>query len=796
VKKATIVLALLLLLAGVSFSKFSVNPSQDSFEVLQNSTVVRTYMLENNDSVGSVEIGTNAPWAEAMASTLNITKNKAFPVRVTFSPGMMAPGNYNASISFNANDQMKTIRVQAKVIKTNWVLSYLLPGESYTDVAYSNVTVSGTDYSLVSFGGTETFLLKNGKDLVKNIDEIKAFYNVYFRENVFPSDSELAKLSSYVVEFNTSRNRLAQYSAGYGAEDACLRFTGIYHYELSTGENVLDLTSATLACQMAHVEMMEACGDATILQGTKNMGVDTFNMDNNLSAYTRAMGEMNLENAAEKFAEAKTYIEKTRASALSANSSKLRFEMSCRDCVGACPIIPYNITALDLAIPYISTLRTKALPLAGLSTKADTLIASTNKRISDAIGKEHKKDYEKRFAVIEPLSANLEDQAAVATENVYSPELSAKLNEMKNASSSLSHIISSGDYADISRLDAAFDGYVDKFYASKAELEVLLSSANGLYEQVESLRNNASNYIIRARMNVQEGDEAKQKLDEIELLMEQTDSEFTKPLLMESATSLSGNYTLIMEQAKAIAESRPSTSILGRVVSKIIRTEKWIAYSLIETAKPLSLSEKTAIAEYVGPLVSIIVIVGMSIVLVMFVFVYTIRNRKRLERVRSELSMLTLFGVATIAVALICAGALYYLTTVYASERTLNTFIFEIDKSGGVAIVIDGASASSSPSQAETLQAMDICSQLIANSLSGYNPTIYNVNEEGCTVGSESRPYADCDKEFSLVPVVYLRYGASNLISFRTLYAANATVEGDDAWLSACHLAGAFKGYK
>jgi hypothetical protein len=228
-------------------------------------------------------------------------------------------------------------------------------------------------------------------------------------------------------------------------------------------------------------------------------------------------------------------------------------------------------------------------------------------------------------------------------------------------------------------------------------------------------------------------------------------------------------------------------------VGKFVRTEKWIAVSLTGFAKPLSLPEKTVISEYAPVAVAGLIAILLAAALLLFVTTYAIKNRKRLGRVRSQIMLYSLFSAATLMVALLSVGAFYYLTLVYGGETTLNMFAFEIPKAGGAAVVIDGATAYSSQDPAATKQAMIACGNKIADALSGFNAKVYYIEGANCEIGGGQFPYADCDREFSELPVIYVRHGQKNLVSFRTLYAVNATLEGGDDWLNACHLAGALR---
>ena len=161
--------------------------------------------------------------------------------------------------------------------------------------------------------------------------------------------TEKEDILGFVSAFNASRNTLVPYSSGYGAEEACRRFTGIYYYKQTTGKDTLTLADAAIDCQMVNTDSPGACGDPARISDTLQFGIDTFNIDSNMTSFFQAISDITLENTAGKLAEAKGYILGARASAASAGASMLRYDLSCAECIGICPVVPYDLSSLDSA---------------------------------------------------------------------------------------------------------------------------------------------------------------------------------------------------------------------------------------------------------------------------------------------------------------------------------------------------------------------------------------------------------------------------------------------------------------
>ena len=796
-RTATTAYCVLVLLSALALADFIVAPAQDSFDVLQNSSAIRAYLIQNNDTSGIIDISTSSSWVYDTTDYVNASPGKTYNAKVTFSPLMMPPGDYTVIVTFASKADTKVVKAQVKVVKSNWVYGFLLPGESYTDVKYENLTLENITYSLVLIKGADSFLIKNGKEIVKDTSEIRGFYESYYRQKYFPTDSEFSQVNGFVGVFNDSRNLKVKYSFGLGAEEACKQLTGITPYKKSTGKDCLTVNDATSACLMMNIEQPEACGDPVIIYGTMNLGIDLVNLDRNLSFFTSAMTGLSPENAAEKLLAAKGYLEKARVSALGANSSKLRWDPACRDCAPICPMIPYNISALDSAVRNLASLQAKASSIKSSDAQAKALLNSTNKRFSDVLGKEHKEGYAKRYEAVKPIAEELTKAVAESKTKIFNPDLDTKFSELKNATASLEWAIEGGDYSNITKLDAFFDSNMDKFYSTKSDVEKILLETNGIYDKVFGARQNASDFIIKAGMNVQPGDQAETELKLLRERIADADSSSkineNVPLRAELADSYFENYSGIAKEAKGVADTKPSSSILGRMVSKIVRTEKWIALSLTGFVKPMTLPEKTAVSEYVAPVTAGLLAMGLAGLLLSLLVVYALRNRRRLGRVRRQIALYSFFSVTTMLVALICLGLFYYLTLVYAGESTLNAFVFEINKAGGAAVFVDESTASLAQDQGGAKILMGECGEKIASSLKNYEPKVYYVDGAICRKGGQTLNYTDCDKEFSQLPVIYVRYGGKSLVSFRTLYAMNATYQGGEDWLKECYLAGALR---
>ena len=82
---------------------------------------------------------------------------------------------------------------------------YYYTSESDVTVTTEDFTLDGTAYSLVSFDGDPTFLLRGG-EIVSESSTISQVIHDYYAQNYYPSEEDLNELKALVERYNESRN--------------------------------------------------------------------------------------------------------------------------------------------------------------------------------------------------------------------------------------------------------------------------------------------------------------------------------------------------------------------------------------------------------------------------------------------------------------------------------------------------------------------------------------------------------------------------------------------------------------
>ena len=82
---------------------------------------------------------------------------------------------------------------------------YFYPTEEDVNVYYTNFSLNGYDYAIVTFNGQDTFLLKDDVP-VSNEQEIKDTISQYYLEQFYPTDEELDTVRGLIDSYNESRN--------------------------------------------------------------------------------------------------------------------------------------------------------------------------------------------------------------------------------------------------------------------------------------------------------------------------------------------------------------------------------------------------------------------------------------------------------------------------------------------------------------------------------------------------------------------------------------------------------------
>ncbi|MFH1448487.1 MAG: hypothetical protein ABIG39_06495 [Candidatus Micrarchaeota archaeon] len=779
-RRATIA-SVFVLLVSLAFAGFQVTPEEDGFDMLQNSSVTRTYVITSNDTSGIVDVSTSVSWVEATTDYLNVSPWGQYTAKITFSPGMMAPDNYKVVITFSGDADIFSVRASIDVVKTKWLYGYLYDNESYDGISYKNITNAGGNYSLVSINGVESFLIKNDEEIVDDIGEIRKVYDDYYMETLYPTESELQEINDLVESFNNSRNALTQYGP---AEYTCKQYTGMND----------NLCYDSRSCELACSALVELCGPAMgalggpFVSALVEFGTLTTAIDDHYESVLGNMSDLDHSNIGINLEDAKNEVSSMKSAAIALKNNKLRYDLSCMECYGMCPQMMYNATALEEAESKLNALSSRIQPILEIDARSDSLLQNTVFRIFEINRGHQKLKYMKRYDSMKSLAGELEERVSEVMTHVDNQELDDMFSEFLNASAGIELIIDSGDYSDLTLLDMEFDSAVDRFYSLKGEMDALVETSSRIYGEVKDIRDNATYYLMKAEMNVHVGDRTILKLEELRNRMTELDANFTTPMRINESDALEAGYYGVTYEAKGIAESKPSSSIVGRIVSKIVRTEKAAVLSTIGFFKPLSLSEKTEISEYVTLVAAGVGDMLMALFMIIFLGAFVIRNRRVLKKKRQHLVLFSLFCAATLMVAIICTAMFYYVTATYGGERTLNLFIFEVERMDGVAVVVDHATASLSDNPESTKGIMTSCGEEVAEALSQYGTQTYLINNNTCTVGALEMNYSDCEAEFESIPIIYVRHGDENIISFRTLYAVNATIEGTDGYIAECSL--------
>ena len=104
---------------------------------------------------------------------------------------------------------------------------YLYSGEHITTVTYENFTLSGSSYSLVKVGATESFILKDGNPLTNETD-VTSVLKAYYKSKYYPTSTQIEEIKGLIDSYNSSRNDGGRWKERNNrhAETSCL-FQGL-----------------------------------------------------------------------------------------------------------------------------------------------------------------------------------------------------------------------------------------------------------------------------------------------------------------------------------------------------------------------------------------------------------------------------------------------------------------------------------------------------------------------------------------------------------------------------------------
>ncbi len=294
------------------------------------------------------------------------------------------------------------------------ISSYLYPTEKNATVSYTNFTLDGNNYSLVTLNGVNIFLLKNDEPL-RNKSDIEAAMHDYYAQQYYPTADELANLTALVKKFNDSRNNGYDYKnkeeytcrddgflnnkmtlfgtasqlAPYGTFITCTNSSCTTRLQCRNNFSCTRLASVLVS---AYCEHNNLCSGVDALNYVSNYSLASYEMDTILANYTALLANLSSDNLASVLAYIISTTPTLKSDSLKIEATLFRLprlndsadRAACKQCYAICPSLELDQPALDQLLALATRLNNKVAPLSNYASFAAALASNSAARLNYA----------------------------------------------------------------------------------------------------------------------------------------------------------------------------------------------------------------------------------------------------------------------------------------------------------------------------------------------------------------------------------------------------------------------------
>ncbi|MBM3229052.1 hypothetical protein FJZ26_01350 [Candidatus Parvarchaeota archaeon] len=686
---------------------------------------------------------------------------------------------------------------------------YLYNGEDESSISTSSFSVGADSYSLVSYGGSETFLLKNG-EFVKNRAEVESAIRANFIKSYFPSPAEIDELRVLGKKFNESRNAKTPYGER-GAEGLCAQFTGQLNRECND----------PVSCQVSCSALPDLCGrgfgDSTQVNyngKTEFLGNVFANiltdfalgrvaLDKQASIYFREVNSLNESNIITKLDSMASAISAMDATAKKMKTTLLRAGWGdyqvvarqsqciagkhcdvCETCISICPYVPYDFASLGTALQKINGYKARAVPLAKLPTISDQIITKTEERIKYKADTATSGDYSIRFEAIKKRYRNVSQEASEVRSVVKNSNFSAALSSWEAKTQAIEKKIKDFEFGGLDLLIKGYESDAQKVAA-------LLNSTKRPYMQATDAQHSTNALLIRAEWRLDRSNKAAvDTFKALKATQTKYDSNFNPPYTKAEYATITGNYEQLESKAQKLIDSFSfSGNTIYVFVGNIVRVTVNGVLGLTSGIWPVNYKTRQIYAAYIPPIV--LLVADFSFIsLAILVFVAVIVKYKHVFSQRTVFLGWSAVLLILIGILLAATVGMFLIMNQAATSTSFDDFFYEVTSSNRAIILRDYANSTQAGQGA-----IDSCASKISKQLYSElrkNTTSYSLNGNQCIRPGSTTPISSdaCFEQFIDLPVFHLKQSAKNQTPiFSVVYKKEALISGDVRYLEDCQVA-------
>ncbi len=674
---------------------------------------------------------------------------------------------------------------------------YIYGSEGNVTVTYEDFILNSTNYSLVYFDGTETFLLKEGEPL-NDSSEISQILYDYYKEKYYPTDEEIEELRLLIERYNASRND--GYDWKNKEEYACrvVLFTDgrieMYGEPLWCHDDESCDINAKLLYQAYH----EAVGWRSYevaLQPLKDFSYASFGTDAILANITEKLDSLDPGSAvnafdyiSESIPTLRDYLEDIESTIYRTprlNDTEDREDCQLR-CYALCPSFDLDERALDEIEDKVEELTESMGPFEEYAATASGIYNRTLTRFGYYYNTTTSSHYNSLFSPLEETGIQVEEDGDYIASIVTNTSFMLKLENFKNLRSTIREKIDTNDFAG---LDADIENY-------REELNDIRNASDSMYLRYnETLDAKNTAGIILFEVGTKDlGAIELEKLEELKNRTAQLDEEFTSGLTAAELDGLEENYSQVADEALQLLASSESSST-SKAITYFRGLARKINDGIAQFAESTNITNAAEIPENqyttLGSFSLLVFLSFASILLLFFLYPFAVHKYTRIRYV-----VLAAFVLGVVIVGLF-AGFLFVFMQKTSTDATMDEFLVDLDKRENIAIVVDAKLLTQ-----EEEDVISGCAAEVAAAMRENNKTvtIYYLESAGSCTESGEDGDSDRTEEACLSAieeadsVIYLN--PSNTIEspkLYTTYLSRAEIYGTSDYYLTCPLSAVFK---
>ncbi|MBI5227521.1 hypothetical protein HY988_02935 [Candidatus Micrarchaeota archaeon] len=670
---------------------------------------------------------------------------------------------------------------------------YLHDGETNSSVSYSNFTLNGSFYSIVSINGAENFLLRDNQ-LVANSSDISMALRSYYLSVYYPSSEDINGLLSAIDSYNKSRNDGYDFKLKeeYTCRDEILFSNGkikISGTPITCKDNATCFKNAQILFSV-YGQGLNLGSPQVILQPLKDFSLSSFAMDAFLSNYTQSLQQIGPDNVistisymsktAPSLSEYQSKIESTvfRTPRLNDSSDKAACQLKCW---AICPSLSLDHNGLKDIQNRIQNLSTKVAPLTNYVSVSGKISNNTQARLDYVKTKSAASYYADLFGSLNKSGAESMALADNALSHVSNPPLSEKLDQLKLLDVTIPLNIAKKNF---SHLDADLADYSD------LTKTVSSLSTGVLSEYKNTLKAKENMDTLTLLLDSKEMDAG--SIASFEIIRNQTailDSRFTDGLTVSQLQELSLAYQNISAQETELL-SGESNSPASKGIMLMRGLSRRLDVNIAKVASESKLfqpSPALSDAPVITAIFSALLFISLFSVMILFFL-----------RISPALNSTLLKILFACCFVLLLAGIvlLYTVMLKAITNATLSEFLNDFGAIHSTSVFVDSRNTSLANSDL-----MARCANTLSNSLKSENKSVdlLIIYPDFCikqnSDGSNSTLTTDqCAENFGVQnSSFFLGYSDVNVQpKFSIIYGDHAQIAGNSQYYQLCPLPSLF----